>query len=236
MAELRTTLHISDYGSYLFSRRGAMGVKIWIDENPVSDRPLTLARGNHALRLQASRNANKFELWWQPPNAQEMQPIPAANLFHPPVTNNGLQGAYYPSPDWSGEPAFTQIDPQIDFYFHIIPLPRPYSVEWTGKLFAPATGEYRFALNSVDNSQLRLDNSLVVDNPNGHTTIEGNLTLTQGWHDIDIRFADKTGGTQIYLYWTPPGTSESVLVPARDLLPPMGQYPATPDDLVPAQP
>jgi hypothetical protein len=152
------------------------------------------------------------------------------------VTNNGLLGAYYPSPDWSGEPAFTQIDPGIDYYFHIIPLPRPYTVEWTGKLFAPTTGEYRFALNSVDNSQLKLDNSLVVDNPNGHTTIEGNISLTQGWHDINVRFADKTGGTQIYLYWTPPGSNESVLVPARDLLPPMGQYPANPESLNSAQP
>lgn len=235
MAELRATLHISEYGSYRFSLRGdATDGRLWIDENPVTDAPLTLALGNHELRLQASSSSKQLELWWQPPNASEMQLVPAGNLFHPPVTNNGLLGAYYPSPDWSGEPAFTQIDPQIDYYFHIIPLPRPYTVEWTGKLFAPKTGDYRFALNSVDNSQLKLDNAVVVDNPSGHTTIEGNTTLVEGWHDINVRFADKTGGTQIYLYWTPPGTSESVLVPAHYLLPPMGQYPATPNTL--AQP
>ena len=165
-----------------------------------------------------------------------MQLVPAVNLFRPPVTNNGLLGAYYPTPDWSGEPAFTQIDPEIAFYFHIIPLPRPYTVEWTGKLFAPTTGDYRFALDSVDNSKLELDNSLVVDNPTGHTIVEGDTTLEQGWHDIRIRFADKTGGTQIYFYWIPPGASEKVIVPARYLLPPMGQYPASPDALTPAQP
>ena len=237
LAELRTTLHILEYGSYRFNLRGsASETKLWIDENPVTDVPLRLARGNHALRLQASGSPNKLELWWQPPNASEMQLVPAVNLFRPPVTNNGLLGAYYPSPDWSGEPAFTQIDPEIDYYFHIIPLARPYTVEWTGKLFAPTVGTYRFALNSVDNSQLKLDNSLVVDNPNGQTTVQGDTTLQKGWHDINVRFADKTGGTQIYLYWTPPGASESVLVPAHYLLPPMGQYPATPDDLIPAQP
>jgi 4-amino-4-deoxy-L-arabinose transferase-like glycosyltransferase len=237
LAELRTTLHISEYGSYRFSLRGATSdAKLWIDENPVTDAPLTLSRGNHALRLQASSSKNPLELWWQPPSTSEMQPVPGAYLFRPPVTNNGLLGAYYPSPDWSGEPAFTQIDPQIDFYFHIIPLPRPYTVEWTGKLFAPTPGDYRFALNSVDNSQLKIDHSLVVDNPNGHTTIEGEAMLTQGWHDINLRFADKTGGTQIYLYWTPPGTTENVLVPAHYLSPPMGQYPVSPDDLIPTQP
>jgi hypothetical protein len=165
-----------------------------------------------------------------------MQPVPAINLFRPPVTNNGLLGAYYPTPDWSGEPAFTQIDPEIDFYFHIIPLPRPYTIEWTGKLYAPTTGNYQFALNSVDNSQLKLDYSVVVDNPNGHTTIEGDTTLTQGWHDINVRFGDKTGGTQIYLYWMPPGTNEQVLVPTRYLLPPMGQYPTTSETLTQVQP
>ncbi|HKG55203.1 MAG TPA: PA14 domain-containing protein, partial [Anaerolineales bacterium] len=237
IAELRTMLHVSEYGSYRFSLRGdETGERLWIDENPVMDAPLTLARGNHALRLQASDSPRQLELWWQPPSAPEMQQIPAVNLFRPPVTNNGLLGAYYPSPDWSGEPAFTQIDPQIDYYFHIIPLPRPYTVAWTGKLYAPTPGTYQFALSSVDNSQLRLDGSLVVDNPNGHTKVEGNVTLTQGWHDIDVRFADKSGGTQIYLYWMPPGSSEQVLVPTENLLPPMGQYPASLDALNALQP
>ena len=144
------------------------------------------------------------------------------------MTNSGLLGIYYPSPDWSGDPAFTQIDPEIAFYFHIIPLPRPYSVEWKGKLFAPTAGEYRFALNSVDGSQLMLDQHVVVDNPNGHTTIEDATELAQGWHDINIRFSDKTSGTQIYLYWTPPGARERDLVPSRYLSPPMGQYPTVP--------
>ncbi|MGZ9221940.1 MAG: PA14 domain-containing protein, partial [Anaerolineales bacterium] len=140
-------------------------------------------------------------------------------------TNNGLLGAYYPSPDWSGDPAFMQIDPEIAYYFHIIPLPRPYTVEWTGKLLAPTAGEYRFALDSVDGSQLTLDGLVVVDNPNGRTTIENVTSLTEGWHDIRVRFSDRTSATQIYLYWTPPGATELELVPTHYLLPPMGKYP-----------
>ena len=236
VASLRSTLYATEYGQYRFVVHGPSGSRLWIDEFPVNGELVTLARGNHALRLYMPGVKSKIELWWQQPGAIEEEPVPGSNLFRPPVTNNGLLGAYYPSPDWSGNPAFTQIDPEIAFYFHIIPLPRPYTVEWKGKLFAPSTGDYHFALSSVDSSQLRLDDSLVVDNLNGHTTIEGNITLTQGWHDIDVRFADRTGGTQIYLYWTPPGNSQNVLIPASNLLPPMGQYPSKPDVLNAADP
>ncbi len=225
IAELRGTLYAQQYGGYRFSMLGAPGAALWIDENPVSDAPLTLARGNHALRMQVPGQSSKVELWWQEPNAPQAQLVPAANLFRPPVTNNGLLGAYYQSPDWTGDPAFMQIDPEIAFYFHVVPLPRPYSVEWKGKLFVPTAGEYRFALDSVDGSQLTLDNRVVVDNPKGQTTIEGITPLAEGWHDIAIRFSDKTSGTQIYLYWTPPGASERELMPSRYLLPPMGLYP-----------
>ena len=236
LVKLQTTLHISEYGSYRFSLRAGQQGTLWIDENLVQDTPLTLARGNHALRLQIPGGKGSVELWWQTPNSSQMQLVPASNLFHAPVTNNGLLGAYYPSPDWSGEPAFTQIDPELAFYFHITPLPRPYSVEWIGKLYAPTTGDYQFALDSVDDSQLRLDDSVVVDNPSGHTKVEGKVTLTEGWHAIDIHFGDRTGGTRIYLYWMPPGTTKPEIVPSKYLLPPMGQYPDRRNDLSVGQP
>jgi 4-amino-4-deoxy-L-arabinose transferase-like glycosyltransferase len=223
-ADLRSTLYAAEYGPYHFSVHGPSGYMLWIDEFPVSNKPITLARGNHTLRLQVPGGKSKIELWWQPPGMAQEVPVPGAYLFRPPVTNSGLLGAYYPSPDWSGNPAFTQVDPEIAFYFHIIPLPRPYSVQWTGKLFAPATGDYHFALNSVDGSQLMLDNQLVVDNPNGHATVESITSLTEGWHNVTIRFLDQTSATQIYLSWTPPGKTESELIPTSYLSPPMGEY------------
>jgi PA14 domain/Dolichyl-phosphate-mannose-protein mannosyltransferase len=228
VAELRSTLFIQQYGVYHFFIHGAPAATLWIDENPVDGAPVTLARGNHALRFEIPGGRNRIELWWQPPGAPQPQLLPSANSFIPPVTNSGLLGAYYPSPDWTGAPAFTQIDPEIAFYFHIIPLPRPYSVEWTGKLFAPAAGTYDFELYSVDGSQLTIDHNLVVDNPNGATTVKNNAELALGWHDITIRFSDKTSATQIYFYWTLPGASQRELVPSLYLSPPMGRYPTAP--------
>lgn len=224
-AELRSTLFAPEYGSYRFNLQGPPGAKLWIDENPVGDAPVTLARAAHTLRLQIPGSTDRLALWWQPPNAAEAQPIPGANLFQPTISNSGLLGAYYPTPDWSGEPAFTQVDPQLAFYFHIIPLPRPYSVEWTGRLYAPQDGDYKFALDSVDGSSLILDGQQVVDNPNGNALVENTTPLTRGWHDIRVRFSDRTGATRIYLYWTPPGAADLELIPAKYLSPPMGQYP-----------
>ncbi|MBI3734678.1 MAG: hypothetical protein HY259_14665, partial [Chloroflexi bacterium] len=142
----------------------------------------------------------------------------------PAVSNSGLLGAYYRSANWSGDAAFTQVDPQIAFYFHNLPLPRPYSVEWKGKIYAPRAGQYRFATESVDESQVSIDSQMVVNNQGRGATIEGLSTLTIGWHDIVIRFADKTSYTHLYFYWSPPGGGREV-VPARYLAPPMGKYP-----------
>lgn len=225
VAELRSTLFITEDGQYTFSLRDAPEAEVWIDENPIADEPVTLARGTHTLRVQVPGNTGKFELWWQTPTASEAQPVPAANLFNPSITNSGLLGEYYPTPDWNGEPAFAQVDPQLAFYFHIIPLPRPYSVKWTGKLYIPTDGEYTFALESVDGSKLLIDDQVVVDNPEGRTTVENRASFKKGWHDITVFFSDKTGSTHIYLYWTPPGASERELIPPRYFSPPMGAYP-----------
>lgn len=223
--ELQGTLVVAQYGAYTFSVRGAPTSTLLIDENPVGSAPLQLAQGNHALRLRALGGAAKLELSWQGPGAPQMQLVPSSALFRPPVTNSGLLGAYYSSPNWSGAPAFTRVDPELSLYFHNIPLPRPYSVEWKGKVYAPTAGPYRFATESIDDSQALINSQIVVNNAGRAATIEGVIQLPQGWNDIVVRFADKTSHTHIYLYWTPPGGPREI-VPSFYLSPPMGRYPA----------
>ena len=227
IAELRSTLVVQEYGQYRFFKRGSLQSALWIDEFPVDVGTATLARGNHSLRFEIQGGRGSIALLWQPPSSNQPQPVPPQNLFVAPVTNSGLLGSYYPTPDWSGPPAFTQIDPQIAYYFHIIPLPRPYSVRWTGKLFAPAAGAYEFEIYSVDGSRLTLDGNRVVDNPQGRVSVKNSTSLSEGWHDVSLDFSDRTSGTQIYLYWTPPGATRE-LIPSRYLLPPMGTYPSAP--------
>ncbi len=223
-AEFRGTLYAPNYGPYTFNLRGAIDGQVFVDEFPAGAGPVQLARGNHALRVRTRGGATRVELWWQGAGAAQAQVVPSNVLFRAPVSNNGLLGAYYSDADWQGTPTFTQVDPEIAIYFHNIPLPRPYSVEWKGKLYAPAAGLYQFATESLDDSQLLVNSRIVVDNAGHNSTVEGGAQLAAGWNDIVVRFADKTSHTHIYLYWTPPGGTREI-VPSQYLLPPMGAYP-----------
>ena len=226
MAEFRATLYVAQYGSYSFSDHGNADpdFSLLIDGNLVDTSPVMLAKGNHSLQLRMPSSKSKFELYWQGPGMGQAQVIPASAVFHPTIANSGLLGTYYRSPDWTGTPAFMQIDPEIEFYFQNLPLPRPYSVEWKGKIYAPTTGSYKFATESADDSHLFIDNQAVVENTRRNTLTENAIELSQGWHDLDLRYADKTAYTHIYLYWTLPG-SQREKIPSRYLSPPVGRYP-----------
>jgi DNA-binding beta-propeller fold protein YncE len=141
----------------------------------------------------------------------------------PPVASNGLLGKYYPNGDWEPPEAFAQIDPWINFYVHVIPLPRPYTVEWEGEIVIPQSGQYIFGLDSRDESFLYIDGQQVVANLLPGGSQEGTVMLEQGLHEIRVRFADRTSYTNIHLYWTPPGGPRQA-VPSEVLFPPQGSH------------
>ncbi len=223
-AEFHSTLYVPLSGGYRFAVKGAPDAEIFVDEFRVATPPLILGKGNHALRVRLPNANRQFELTWQPPAVAAAQSIPANALLRAPVSNNGLLGAYYRNGNWAGEPAFLQIDPEVAFYFHNLPLPRPYSVEWKGKVYAPRRGDYVFSTQSIDESVLMIDGKSLVENRQSGAFVDGRVTLEKGWHDLNLRFADRTGYTRVYLYWTPPRGAREVL-PARYLLPPQGAYP-----------
>lgn len=222
-AEFRTTLYLSEYGTYQFDVRGPRKSSLTIDGWPAGSTPVVLAIGNHDLQLRMPGQRTRVELWWRTPGSSEMELMPPSVFFRPRVPSSGLLGSYYASPDWSGPPAFARNDPEIAFYFQELPLPRPYSVEWSGKIFAPQSGTYQFATDSIDESLLFIDEKPVVENTT-QTRVEGAMVLERGWHDIRLRFADRTSHTQVYLYWARPGGSVEV-VPSVYLSPPRAEYP-----------
>lgn len=63
----------------------------------------------------------------------------------------GLKGEYFANPNFSGQPAFTRIDEQIEFDWDAAkPVPElpisGYSVRWTGFFVPPAPGKYELSL------------------------------------------------------------------------------------------
>lgn len=222
-AELRGALNVTRDGPYTFAVRGLAAPELFIDEFPVGTAPVALARGLHALRLRATSAGSKFDLLWQPAGGA-LALVPSSTLFKPPAAASGLLARYYRNAEWRGDPVFAQVEPEINFAYHILPLPRPYSIEWTGQVYAPHDGAYVFTTESRDESFLFVGDRQIIANTADTAPVNATVTLTRGWHPIRMRFADKSSFTQVRLYWTPPGGGHEI-IPFRYLSPPMGAYP-----------
>ena len=238
-AEWTGILNIEEYGPHKIVLRAPAAAELYIDEELVvqigeggEDEPagdsqeaaaaLKLALGLHRIRLRAVGGEGAVSLSWQRPGEEE-QIVPSSALHVAPVTSNGLLGKYYANGDWQGPPAFTRIDPQINLYFHDIPLPRPYTVEWAGKLAVPIDGVYRLGIESIDESELWIDDIAVAASPEPNQYDEDSITLSAGLHDIRIRYVARTSHYHVNLHWAPPG-QERTLVQAEALIPPQGNY------------
>ncbi len=167
--EWQGILYAHTYGDYRLIVRSPAATELYIDDvrlaltgDDAQTAEVTLAKGTHKIRIRTQGEEGHFELAWQPPSEAET-PIPPSSLLLPPITNNGLLGRYYPDGNWQGPFAFSQIDPEIHFYYQEIPLPRPYTVEWVGNIDIPSAGRYLFGLESIDESALWIDDTQVLD-------------------------------------------------------------------------
>jgi len=183
---------------------------------------LSLAQGNHALRVRAAGAPGRIALSWRTPD-RAIAIIPATALYAAPVLGHGLLGRYFANGDWVPPEAMSRIDARFSRYIHVTPLPRPYTVEWTGKLAAPVDGLYHFGLESIDESRLWIAGVPVVRADTPNTYQDGSIELARGLHDIRIRFVDRTHHTHINVYWQPPG-GQRQMIPADVLYPPQESY------------
>lgn len=71
--------------------------------------------------------------------------------------------------------------------------PYHFAVKWTGQFYVSEDKSYTYSMGSDDDSWLFVDKGLVLDlgGVHGITYSSYNLYLTQGWHDIDIYFAER---------------------------------------------
>ncbi len=95
---------------------------------------------------------------------------------------------------------------------------------FTGKIYLPQAGIYRFQTTSDDGSVLAIDGTTVALNNffQGATTRGGNIDLTAGYHDIMIGFNEGGGGAGLLVEYTPVGGVSQTLTNrnlVRDLTP-----------------
>ncbi len=241
VAEWQGVLVAESYGPYQFGLSAPGRAELYVDErlalaiqeNGPRDASvsLILPRGHHSLRVTAQGAEGTMRLQWRSPDGapsasldEGAEALPAADVFVSPVSNHGLLGRYFPNGEWSGSEALAQIDTRFEMYFHIVPLSRPYTVEWTGKIAIPEAGNYGFGLASVDESSLAVDGAEVASSAGKGDYATGNVELVEGLHDIRIRYADRTNHTGISVYWTPPGSAGRQIIPTAALFPPQGDY------------
>jgi 4-amino-4-deoxy-L-arabinose transferase-like glycosyltransferase len=222
-----TTLYAPLMGDYELSVQAPASAILWIDEQQFLTMPsggeqsvvVTLSQGDHALRLDAQGGSGPMSLRWRPPETNGLGNIPPSSLYLSNVVPvQGLLGQYYANDTWAPPAQISRVDAFIDTYFHIIPLPRPFSVDWTGKINIGSDGDWTFGLRIAGKAQVFIDDQLVIDAVEPTESIEGTLNLTAGWHSIRIHYLDYVGASRIHLYWTPPG-GEREIVPTWALRP-----------------
>jgi hypothetical protein len=128
---------------------------------------------------------------------------------------NGLLGSYFGNMTLAGSPAFTRVDPIVDFdWGNAAPDPRVgvdgFSVRWAGQLQAPRTESTTITTGSDDGVRLWINGQLVVDNWTDHSWAWNSTTmsLVAGQrYDIRMEYYDHTGGALAKLYWNSASTS-----------------------------
>ena len=139
-------------------------------------------------------------------------------------TRHGLATEYFANSDFSGQPAFSRIEPRVYLQRQMEDeqiesrIPRNgYSVRWRGTLRAPYSGEYKLGLARMrceecradDRARLFLDDKLILDadtkNPATKDTKTVAVKLRRGQiYALRIEYSQHSGGVGLQLVWIPP--------------------------------
>ena len=205
------------YGLYTFALPG--GGKLEVDGATALDTQaaggarqttLALARGMHDVRLSATlANAQaRVELQWGGFNTA-LGPTPPQYLFNGPT--GGLSGELAPgapsldAPDpFAGvTPRQRRSDPAIGFQEGSVDFgAAPLVARWQGQIQINVAGAYHFETRQNGMTRLFIDGRPV--GPPGGPAV-GDVTLTAGAHEVDLRYAWQGGPARLLWLWAPAG-------------------------------
>jgi hypothetical protein len=105
-------------------------------------------------------------------------------------------------------------DGAVLVYVRTAGLPRQYSARWTGFLTAPATGEFTLYTRSNDGVRLWVDDRLVIDHWDEHSTAEDQavVRLEKGSRRrLRLEYFYSGGEATMQLEWAGPGVTRQVI-------------------------
>ncbi len=121
---------------------------------------------------------------------------------------NGLTGEYFNGPNFERK-VLTRIDPAVDFNWNG-QYPGPgvqgeyFSVRWTGKLYPPKSGTYRFSALADDGVRVWVNGKKVIDEwrKQDDSNFTGDIALTGGrLYDLRIEYFNDWKGSVISVFW-----------------------------------
>lgn len=148
-------------------------------------------------------------------------------------TGTGLLGQYYNNTDFT-DPAFSRIDPLINFPEWVIPLPgretgvhntikdETYSARWTGYIEPQYNESYKFSVMTGGGIRLWIDGKLLIDKGSDvyqTTYASPSITLQAGRrYLIRLEYVNNDDRSSLYLYWQSPSLKKE-LIPQSQLYP-----------------
>ncbi|MFJ3583308.1 LamG-like jellyroll fold domain-containing protein [Streptomyces sp. NPDC090127] len=200
-------------------------------------RPATRPRGSRA-RLWALLTAVALLLPTSTliPAASAAEPThetSAGSAQHPAIEVHGLKGEYFsmsaPGARDFAELGGTSLDPQINFsgltgtFQSLTGRAEHTTARWTGRIEAPATGDYTFHGIGDNGFRLFVDGKPVIDHWVPDWDKEQNsapIRLTAGEeHDFRLEMFQDVGGANMFLRWSTPAMAKQ-LVPESAFTPP----------------
>ncbi len=139
-------------------------------------------------------------------------PLTASVVMLPDGSGHGFKAEYFKNRDLQGQPALVRVDEKIDLQNPRRPAPgfpqNNFSVRWTAKLTAPATGKYFFTFTSDDGCRVFLDGKAIIDHwvETSAMPFRSEAELTAGkTYDLRVEYFQAGGNYVAQLNWQWPG-------------------------------
>jgi beta-glucosidase len=142
--------------------------------------------------------------------------VPSSALFTTEggKRKSGLKAEYFDNRDFAGRPAFTRVDPRIDFqWWDGTPDRRihdddNFSVRWSGELVPPVTGDYYLGGYGLTGFRVYLDGKPVARFESVFDPVKtyGKVRLEAGkGYPLRIEYLEKSGDALMQFLWSVPG-------------------------------
>ncbi len=183
---------------------------LWGNYNGIPSHPVTVLQGiknklepqTEVIYAQGSELADGIS---------KLVPIPSVYL----ETEDGKQGAfgeYFANNKLEGQPLFTRVDDNIDFYWEVgSPDPRMpvdnFSIRWTTYLKVPQSGEYEIGGWSMPSFKIFCEDKEILGGNNEHHAFHGSKMLkleTGKRYKLVFDYANYHGDGTASLLWATP--------------------------------